>query len=458
MDIELFTPKARKFLAKVAQQVRARTPREIADHVEDIVFRQDQWRGRACLNMNPAEGLLSQRARRVLASDMATRATEGVPGDKTFPHNRQNDFVDELEATAIGLIRQRFGARFVEWRHPSNSLANAGVFFSLLANDDVMLVQGLDGGGNYSYQTCGPAGLRTSRIFTIAPMGSTFEIDLEDVDRQARKLRPRMIVVGGGKVLFPYPLKELRKIADSVGAYLVLDAAHMGLFIAYGEFQRPLDEGAHVVTLSTHKVFGGPVGGLILTNDAEIAAKVMRITFPGLIQTRDLNKYAALCVTLAELEQYGCELARRMVANARVLAGVLEEGGFSVLSRDGCHTQTHQVFLHLGEGAQAFERRCHEANILLPDCALTGDAARKRRSGARLAVHELSRRGMAEKEMVEVAGLIKRASRGKDETASVAADVADLLGRFPTNAFGFDEGEPFSASGARSLDPQRSRR
>lgn len=458
MDIELFTPKARKFLAKVAREVSARTPRQIADHVEDIVYRQDQWRGRACLNMNPAEGLLSQRARRVLASDMATRATEGVPGDKTFPHNRQNDFVDELEATAIGLIRQRFGARFVEWRHPSNSLANAGVFFSLLQHDDVMLVQGLDGGGNYSYQSCGPAGLRTSRISTITPKGSTFEIDVEDVARQAMKLRPRMIVVGGGKVLFPYPLKALRKIADSIGAYLVLDAAHIGLFMAYGEFQRPLEEGAHLVTLSTHKVFGGPVGGLVLTNDAEIASKVTRITFPGLIQTRDLNKYAALCVTLAEHEQYGRELAHRMVSNAQALAAALEADGFSVLARDGRHTQTHQVFLRLGEKAQLFERRCHEANILLPDCALTGDAARKRRSGARLAVHELSRRGMAEKEMVEVARLIKRASHSRGGGTSVAGDVADLLRRFPTSVFGFDEGEPLMASGARSLDQQRRRR
>ena len=449
MDLDLFSPKARSFLARIAREVRAREPRDIADHVEDIVFRQDQWRGGACLNMNPAEGLLSQRARRVLASDMATRATEGVPGDKTFPHNRQNEFVDELEAMAIALIRHRFGARFVEWRHPSNSLANAGVFFSLLEHDDVMLVQGLDGGGNYSYQSCGPAGLRTSRIVTLAPHGRTFEIDVYRVAQQVKEVRPRMIVVGGGKVLFPYPLKALRKIADTVGAYLVLDAAHIGLLIAYGTFQRPLEEGAHVVTLSTHKILGGPVGGLILTNDADIAAKVTRITFPALMQTRDLNKYAALCVTLAELEQYGSELALRMVVNAQALAKGLERKGFSVISRDGKHTQTHQVFLDLGAGAQEFESRCHEANILLPDCALTGDAAQKRRSGARLAVHELSRRGMMEAQMTEVSNLIARAADPNESTPSVAADVADLLGRFPTNSCGFDDGEPLTTSGAR---------
>lgn len=423
--------------------MRAYTPLEIAGRVATLAAEHERWRGRDCLNMNPAEGLMSRCTRRLLDNDMATRVTEGLPGDKEFPHYRQTAFVDEIEAIIIALARRQFGARFVEWRPTSTSMANAAVFAALLEPDAPILVQDLDGGGNYAYQPEGPAGLVTRRITRIPATSRTFQIDPDRVAALAERVRPKMIVIGGGKVLFPYPLRELRAIADRVGAVLVYDAAHLGLFISAGQFQRPLAEGAHVVTVSTHKVMGGPVGGMVLTDDPDIAARITRVTFPGLLQTRDQNKYAALAVTLAELERYGAALAANTVSNARVLAAALERAGFSVIAREpGDHTATHQVFLELGESAADFEWRCQAANILIPDCALLGDVPRRRRSGARIGVHEISRLGMAEAEMLEVADLIKRAAGSEGEgTNKVAADVAALLRRFPHVRYSFDDSE-----------------
>ncbi len=443
MPASVFTPKSESYLEEVAARVARLTPHAIAARVIALTNAHESWRAGECLNMNPAEGLMSRGSRRLLDSDMATRVTEGLPGDKIFPHYRQTAFIDEIEATIVALARSQFGARFVEWRPTSTSMANAAAFFALLEPGDSMLVQSLEGGGNYAYQPEGPAGLSKARVVTIPGSSRTFEIDPEQVATLARQVKPKMIVIGGGKVLFPYPLRALREIADSVGAILLYDAAHLGLLISAGQFQRPLQEGAHLVTVSTHKVMGGPVGGLVLTNDASIASRIMRLTFPGLLQTRDQNKYAALALTLAELQRFGPELATQMVRNAQALATALANKGFSVIDRGGVHTQTHQVILELGAQAATFEWRCQAANILIPDCALNGDVAKNRRTGARIGVHEITRLGMREPEMIEVAGLVRRAFDAVDGSAAaaIAAEVRGLLGRFPGVVYGFDDVE-----------------
>jgi glycine hydroxymethyltransferase len=434
-DVQVFSRKSQAYLDDVEAKVKTLSPAAVATRITSLVQEHDRWRATACLNMNPAEGLISTRARVLLASDMATRLTEGLPGDKTYPNYLQNRFIDEIEATIIALVRRQFGARYVEWRPMSNSMANAAVFFALLRPGDSIFVQDMDAGGNYSYQTCGPAGLTQARIATIPAVGKVFEIDVDWVRTCAKKLRPKMIVIGGGKVLFPYPVRELREIADSIGALLVYDAAHVGLLISHGIFQRPLQEGAHVVTLSTHKIMGGPVGGIVLTDDTSIAKAIISRTFPGLMQTRDQNKYAALAVGLAELEHFGTTLARATVANAVAFAAAMAGEGFTVLARDGIYTQTHQCFLDLGHAAQTFDRRCQAVNILASDCSLTGDSARDRRSGMRLATHELTRLGMGVVEMREVAQLIARATRDEADVAAISADVAALISRFPGDAY-----------------------
>jgi glycine hydroxymethyltransferase len=409
----------------------------IANHIERLAAAHDAWRER-CLNMNPAESLLSRRCRRLLASDMATRLTEGLPGAKLYPHGRQNEFIDEIEAIIITLARQLFHARFVEWRPVSTTMANAAAFFALLRPGDVVLSQDEDGGGNYVYNKTGALGLANVRIANIPVRGIAFELDLERLADEAQRLQPRLIAVGGSNVLFPYPVRQLREIADRTGAILVYDAAHVGLLISAGDFQRPLDEGAHVVTLSTHKIMGGPVGGLVLTNDPDIAERVAQVTFPGLMQTRDQNKYAALALALAETREFGVQLAAQMVANARCLAQALHEQGFPVLAQDRGYTRTHQLFLQLGTSAKSFETACQAVNILVSDCALTGDMARSQRTGARLATHEITRLGMKEAETRTIASLIGQAVRRTQPAESIAAAVADLLARHQRVEYSFD--------------------
>ncbi len=414
------------------------TPETVAERIVELVDTHDAWRGR-CLNMIPAENTLSRNARRLLDSGLAIRLTEGFPGDKEFPPSRHNVQIDEIEAILIALVRKLFRARHVEWRPINTTMANTVAYAAMTDPGDTMLVQSMDGGGNMNYH---PHAIpRILRLETVdLPATRTFEIDPEAVRPLAIRHRPRVIVVGGGYALFPYPLRALRAIADEVGARIFFDAAHLSLLIATGHFQDPLAEGADIMGLSTQKVLGGPVGGMALTNDDELARRMLGYTFPVMLQTRDLNKYAAQAHAMAEMVAHGARYADQMIKNAKALGRALEAEGFTVIGSDRGYTETHQVVLDLvAVGAEPFETACQAANILVHKGRIMGDGARGFRTGARLTVQELTRQGMGEPEMVTVAALIRRAALDREPPERVAREVLDLVQPFQTVRFSFDQ-------------------
>src|SRR6185312_10828921 len=140
----------------------------------------------------------------------------------------------------------------------------------------------------------------------------------------------------------PYPVRAFRALADEVGALLVYDAAHVSLLIAGGQFQHPLADGAHLMTISTHKIMAGAVGGMILTDDADIAATISSTVFPHMLQTRDQNKYAATAYAFAEHLAFCAAYAAQIVKNAHALGQALAELGFEVFGRERGCSSTHQ--------------------------------------------------------------------------------------------------------------------
>lgn len=248
-----------------------------------------------------------------------------------------------------------------------------------------------------------------------------------------------MLVVGGSYCLFPYPVAELREIADEVGAYLFYDAAHLGLFLATGTFQDPLREGAHIVSVSTHKTMSGPVGGALLMNDDAVAERILGLTFPAFLQTRDENKYAAQAYVLAELLAFAPAYARQTVANAKALAAALDEEGFEVLGRPRGYSATNQIFLDLREagGGPHYEAHCQAAGILVHKSRLMGDGPVVR-NGSRIGVQEVTRFGMKEPEMRRISTLMRRAALDGEPPERVRPDVAELAGRFRVLQYSFD--------------------
>jgi glycine hydroxymethyltransferase len=442
-DGSVFTPKSGEYLERMTRQLGALSPRDIAARVRQRVQEHEAWRGRQCINMNGAENTISRTARGLLDSDLAIRVTEGFPGDKSFPIGRQNTYVDEIEAAIITLARRIFRTQFVEWRAVSTTMANSAILHALTEPGDTLLVQSMEGGANIGYQREAIPGLRHLAIEEMPIANDEFEVDVAGVRRVAQRCRPKMLIVGGSCVMFPYPVQELRAIADEVGALLLYDAAHLGIFIAAGLFQDPLAEGAHVMSTSTHKSLGGPVGGLVMTNDADIARRILKLTFPALMQTRDQNKYAATAHMLAEVAAFGTEYARQIVANARALAEALVGEGFKVLGRARGYTETHQVFVDATEyGARGVEALCADCNILFHANHMRGDSGRGLRTGLRLSVMETTRRGMKEPEMHRIAQLIRRAAVNREPAATLAGEVEQLVGRFPRIDYSFDEPAP----------------
>lgn len=401
-----------EYIEGIDEEYTCREPRAIAARVKAIAEEHDNWRRNRCLNLNPSENAISPGARRLLDTDLATRVTEGFVGDKEYPPAPMNRYIDEIEGIIIHHVRKMFRCDYVEWRTMSSSMANSLVFFALSKAGDTIMSQSNKGGGNDSYRPNGPPLLRGLKV-TDLPEAPFFDLDYDALDKNIKKVKPAWLVVGGGRILFPYDLKRLREAADTVGAHILYDAAHVGPLIAFGLFQEPLAEGADVMTLGTHKLMGGPIGGLVLTNNEEMAKRMLALTHPAFIQTRDQNKYAAAAWSLSELAHFGPAYAKQIQANSRALAGALDERGFKVVGREKGYTKTHQVIVNVRDLIpRAIEARFNESNILLPTTVLWDDPPNGR-GGLRISVQEATRQGMKETDMSGVADLIKRSADGE---------------------------------------------
>jgi glycine hydroxymethyltransferase len=236
----------------------------------------------------------------------------------------------------------------------------------------------------------------------------------------------------------PYPVHEVRKLTDELGAYLMFDAAHLSGIIAGGEFQQPLAEGAHLMTCSTYKSFGGPAGGLVLTNEPELAERLDRIAYPGLTANFDLSRIAALVVAASDMLEFGTEYARTCIANARALAAALAERKAAVHGPpERGYTLSHHVALRAADygGGTTASRRLERANLLtsgigLPVAEFSGDY-----NGLRMGTQEVTRWGILPEDMPMVAELLCRVLVGGEEPESVRADVIDFRGRFQELGF-----------------------
>ncbi len=410
-------------------------PRAIARAARAMLAEQANWSQRT-LNLSPAEGLMSRTARRALDSDLASRLSEGLPWDKdrSMPA-AMHQWSVRLEKWISQLSRDLFGARFTDWRPVSNTMANAVALSAVTSRGDLVAVQDLNAGGNASYQPSGVSGVLGLETLTL-PGRPDFDIDTTSAVRLISERMPRAVVVGGSKVLFRYELETIAAAARSVGAHLVFDAAHVGPLVAAGVFNQPLAEGATLMTVGTHKLMGGPVGGLVLTDDEAVAERMYACTEPRFLQTRDINKYAAAVIALAELVEYRFPLAEAIQRNVAALSADLASAGVKVVGADRGWSQTHMLVADVGPGAVELCADLASNGLLVSACALHAqDAAAGHRSGLRMSVAQLTRRGMRPPEMHRVASLILQVMSGQ----SPAEQAAELALGFPDVQYSFDE-------------------
>ncbi len=423
-----------QFIHRLADETSRQSSKEIAAAIDRAIALNRAIHESDCVNLDPAANVMNPRAEAALASGLSSRPSLGRPGDK---YEMGLEGIEQIEVIAAELAAETFGAKYAEIRVPSGAIANLYAFMTTTKPGDKIIVPPPSIGGHVTHHRGGCAGLYGLEIHFAPIHADGYTVDVAALRDLARKVRPKLITIGSSLNLFPHPVRDIRKIADEFGALVLFDAAHLCGMIAGRAWQQPLEEGAHLMTMSTYKSLGGPASGLIVTNDAGIAERLDAIAFPGLTANFDAGKSAALAITLLDWKDHGRAYARAMAATASALARRLAEHGIPVFATSKGFTSSHQFAIVAAEfgGGQAAAKKLRAANILSCGIGLPIEAVDGDMNGLRFGTPEIVRWGMTVDEMPELAALIVRALRGNETSERVAADVTAFRRRFNTLHF-----------------------
>jgi glycine hydroxymethyltransferase len=412
----------------IADSLSAADSAGIAARIYALIDRNRRIHDQECFNLNPATNVMNPRAEAALSAGLGSRPSLGYPGDK---YEMGLEAIEEIEVIAAELAAQVFDARYAEIRVGSGALANLYGFMALTRPGDAIIAPPAAVGGHVTHHADGCAGLYGLKTHPAPVNADGYSIDIKGLREMALKVQPRLITIGGSLNLLPHPVREIRAIAGEVGAKVLFDAAHQCGIIAGGAWANPLKEGADLMTMSTYKSLGGPAGGLIVTDDAEIAQRLDAIAFPGMTANFDAAKSAALALGMLDWVDFGPAYAQAMIELAQALAAELEGLGLPVFKTARGATQSHQFALEAAAfgGGQAASKRLRKAGFLacgigLPVAEIPGDM-----NGLRIGTPELVRRGVGPADAPALAALIAEGLRGNDPEA-VAARTKEMRARF----------------------------
>lgn len=416
-------PRSADLIARIADTTAGASSAAIAGRLAALVEENRAIHERECFNLNPATNTMNPAAEAMLASGLGNRPSLGYPGDK---YEMGLEAIEEIEIITAELAAEVFRASYAEIRVGSGALANLYAFMATTKPGDTIIAPPASIAGHVTHHLDGCAGLYGLTIHSAPIDANGYTVDLDALRDLSRRIRPKMITIGGSLNLFEHPVGAIRAIADEVGAFVLFDAAHQCGMIAGGVFGDPLAEGAHLMTMSTYKSLGGPPGGLIVTNDAGLARRLEEIAFPGLTANFDAGKSAALAVTLLDWREHGTAYAEAMAETARALAEALHAEGLPVFAAERGFTTSHQFAVEASTfgGGQTASKKLRQAGFLacgigLPIAPVDGDL-----NGLRLGTPELVRWGMTPQDMAPLARLIADALRSNAPEA-MAPRVAD---------------------------------
>ena len=414
------------------QHLREADP-EISQSIDNELHRQQNE-----IELIASENIVSQAVLDAAGTLLTNKYAEGYPGKRYYGGCQHVDVVEQL---AIDRAKRLFNCNFANVQPHSGSQANQSVMLALVEPGDTVLGMSLAHGGHLTHGA--PPNL-SGKWFNAVQYGVTKDdnrIDYDEVERLAKEHKPALIIAGGSAYPRVIDFPCFRAIADSVGAYLMVDMAHFAGLVAGGVHPSPVPH-AHVTTTTTHKSLRGPRGGLILSNDEAIAKKVDSAVFPGLQGGPLMHVIAAKAVALAEALRPDFKIyAKNVVGNAKALAATLQAGGTAIVSGG---TDTHLMLVDLrpkGITGKAAEAALGRARITVNKNGVPFDTASPMvTSGIRLGTPAGTTRGFGVAEfkrigemIVEVIdGLVRAGDSGQNAAeAAVKARVAELTRRFP---------------------------
>lgn len=376
-----------------------------------------------------SENIVSEAVMAAMGSVLTNKYAEGYPGKRYYGGC---ECVDEVENLAIRRVCQLFGAKYANVQPHSGAQANMAVYQALCKPGDTVLGMSLDNGGHLTH---GSPVNQSGLLYNIVPYGVDENglIDYDALRALAKKEQPKMIIAGASAYPCAIDFEKFAEIAHEVGAYLFVDMAHIAGLVAAGLHQNPVPC-ADVVTTTTHKTLRGPRGGVILTNDEELAKKFNKATFPGTQGGPLEHVIAAKAVCFGEaLRPEFKAYQQRVVTNARVLADALQKQGFDLV---GGGTDNHLMLIDLrktGVTGKELQRRLDEVYITANKNAIPNDPESPFvTSGMRIGTPAVTTRGFGAPEMLRIAEFIWQAATDFDNKANdIRRNVRDICANFP---------------------------
>lgn len=376
-----------------------------------------------------SENIVSEAVMAAMGSVLTNKYAEGYPGKRYYGGC---ECVDEVENLAIRRVCQLFGAKFANVQPHSGAQANMAVYQALCKPGDTVLGMSLDNGGHLTH---GSPVNQSGLLYHIVPYGVDENglIDYDTLRALAKKEQPKMIIAGASAYPRAIDFEKFAEIAHEVGAYLFVDMAHIAGLVAAGLHQSPVPY-ADVVTTTTHKTLRGPRGGVILTNDEELAKKFNKAIFPGTQGGPLEHVIAAKAVCFGEaLKPVFKAYQQRVVTNARVLADALQKQGFDLV---GGGTDNHLMLIDLrktGVTGKELQRRLDEVYITANKNAIPNDPESPFvTSGMRIGTPAVTTRGFGAPEMLRIAEFIWQAATDFDNKANdIRRNVRDICANFP---------------------------
>ncbi|PTV96352.1 serine hydroxymethyltransferase [Rhodobacter aestuarii] len=401
-------------------------------------IRNELGRQRDEIELIASENIVSAAVMEAQGSVMTNKYAEGYPGKRYYGGCQ---YVDVAEQLAIDRACELFGCEYANVQPNSGSQANQGVFNALIKPGDTILGMNLASGGHLTH---GAAPNQSGKWFNAVQYGVREDnnlIDYDQVAALAKEHQPKLIIAGGSAIPRQIDFAKFREIADSVGAYLMVDMAHFAGLVAGGAHPSPFPY-ADVATTTTHKTLRGPRGGMILTNNAEILKKVNSAIFPGIQGGPLMHVIAAKAVAFGEALRPEFKVyAKQVIANAQALADELVKGGLAIVTGG---TDTHVMLVDLrpkGVKGNATDKALGRAHITCNKNGIPFDPEKPTvTSGIRLGTPAGTTRGFGEEEFRQIARMIIKvvdglAANGEDGNdaveAEVRAEVAELCAKFP---------------------------
>ena len=387
-------------------------------------------RQRGNLELIASENIVTPAVMAAMGSHLTNKYAEGYPGKRYYGGCA---FVDEVENLAIERVKNIFGAAYANVQPHSGANANLAVYFALLEVGDTILGMNLAHGGHLTHGS--PVNM-SGKNYNIIPYGvkkETGRIDYEEVERLAKEHHPKLIVAGASAYPRAIDFKEFRRIADEVGAYLMVDMAHIAGLVAAGEHANPMLY-AHVVTTTTHKTLRGPRGGVILTNDEEIAKKINKAIFPGTQGGPLMHVIAAKAVAFGEaLTPEFKAYQHQIVLNAKAMSERFLANGVNLVSGG---TDNHLMLLDLTSNhitGKELEALLDEAHITVNKNAIPFDTEKPFvTSGVRIGTPSVTQRGMKEEDCIYIADLITDIIKNREAAVARVRDaVIALCEKYP---------------------------